>query len=251
MTAHAENRLSEKVAFGDVGDPFDQLDEAFERWRNRLTIDNLALSKRYLDGDLWIGVRFARIWHGVRTDYRAVLQGILTVGGANPNAGLLHHLPQCVHQIALSCGDQRADVQVNNGVSGPYRYEGLVFVQDVEAVDFPEGFVPTWVWLETLDEPEDDGIGNARAIAKPLGFEFGGVFIEGKVRIFPGPSAFNSELRGQEVQSRSQIVDHVANDCAQAVGDRLNRGGSVCLNRLADRISGPSAGFGPLREAVG
>ena len=29
------------------------------------------------------------------------------------------------------------------------------------------------------------------------------------------------------------------------------RGGSVCLNRLADRISGPSAGFRPLREAVG
>ena len=29
------------------------------------------------------------------------------------------------------------------------------------------------------------------------------------------------------------------------------RGGSVCLNRLAQLLSGASAGFTPLREAVG
>jgi len=38
---------------------------------------------------------------------------------------------------------------------------------------------------------------------------------------------------------------------AQSIAAEMDRGGSVCLHRLAGLLSGSSAGFMPLREAAG
>jgi len=54
-----------------------------------------------------------------------------------------------------------------------------------------------------------------------------------------------------EGELRRPVDGDIEVELAFGCADLRQRGGSVCLNRLADRISGPSAGFRPLREAVG
>src|SRR6185503_12535409 len=43
-------------------DPYSQLAELEKRFDNRLTIENLALAKRYLDGELRIGIVCSAKW---------------------------------------------------------------------------------------------------------------------------------------------------------------------------------------------
>ena len=67
------------------------------------------------------------------------------------------------------------------------------------------------------------------------------LFPDGTAQSFFGAKGFVASLdAGTLLRPRLPIA-----------ANRNDRGGSVCLNRLARLLSGASAGFMPLREAVG
>jgi putative addiction module killer protein len=67
-----------------------------------------------------------------------------------------------------------------------------------------------------------------------------------EMRIFYGPG-----YRIYFVQRGLELVFLLCGGDKSTQGGDIVRGGSVCLNRLARLLSGASAGFMPLREAVG
>lgn len=204
------------MSLSDLYDPLDELDVLFERFADRLTFNNLALAKRYANSDLWLGLRLAGLRDGARVEYRAVLQGILPISGPPKNRRFPQKFPHAI--IFLAGWDERGPVDIDGNMSGPYRYDCLVFVEDIKLVESPEGWVPTWVWLESSEKLERPLVGSSGPFREPFGFEFGGVGIKWEIGGLAAGTAFNSQFCREKIESRPQVMDYVPNDCAQFFG---------------------------------
>lgn len=150
MAREAASRASLKnVSVEDVGHAARELDELFQCWADRLTLNNLRFAERYLKGEIHVCIWFEQIEKSYISDkarqFRAIINGTDAVSGREDQAGAL--LPRLEAKEIGSCQD------VHMLVRGPYRHDGLVLIERVELVDDPEGFAPAFVWFEAVDEP--------------------------------------------------------------------------------------------------
>lgn len=216
------SRLGVKdAAFEEVEDVLNELAHLRERWDNRFTVNNLTLAERYLEHKLnivfeWIPAE----WGGKHL--RAVLQRELMIGGpqADRKGG------QALGSIGELLPERSHSIDLNGAMAGAYRYDRLVFVEDVQLVDAPQGFVPTLVRFQVVEK-------RPRLAAGPL-YRFAGA---GFKHVFglperefnvvvtrPGGVAEANDLNRKEVEGRAHIVNGVANDGAPIGRDARSYG---------------------------
>lgn len=101
------------------------------------------------------------------------------------------------------------------GVCGPYRYDRLVFVEDVESVEPPEGFVPTLVRFQTFDNLPRF-VRSALYVFGEAGFKFLFALPDNEIDMVvtcPVGVAMAHDGDHHQVESRTGIMDCVADDC--------------------------------------
>jgi hypothetical protein len=87
----------------------------------------------------------------------------------------------------------------------------IVFVDQVQIVQGPEGVIPSWVWLQRADDIEDIRPGTLHFFLK-LGFKFvrlGGERKVSPLRVF---AAERDKLTSQEVERSPVVVDDITHD---------------------------------------
>jgi hypothetical protein len=200
------------VAFEEVENALDELAHLRERWDNRLTVNNLALAERYIKRELNIVVEWMPVdWGGIHL--RAILQRKLLIGGREID-GLGRRSGESWECVGPEFGWIYSDA--NGAMSRPYRYDRLVFVEDVELVDAPQGFIPTLVRFQIIHK-------SPRLAAGPLyrfaGSGFKHVFglPEGELDMIVAGSlgvAVADDFDRKEVEGGSDVVDRVADNGA-------------------------------------
>lgn len=201
---------SEAAPLEDANDLLGEIDELLESWQNRLTINNLTLAERYLNGELRLVINSNLLSRGSFNDvqWRAVLQGIGSISGSNCERWSYKRfiLPRDWH---TQCYD---DVPVR----GPYRNDRLVLVQSVKFVDHPEKLAPSLVWLQTPKQPVGT-CADALYLSRSVGFKFMDRPANRKAGTASGllPIRHN-ELPCELVERSAQVVNDIADDAAQA-----------------------------------
>ena len=159
----------------DVEDALHELDHLRERWANRITVNNLILSKRYVENKLKLIVLWRSV--GVGKQYRAIIQRESEPGAFHPCVDDLRRSRdrtcslEPFASVGISHKPERLKGDAQTDVSATYRYERLVFVQNVESVEAPESVVPSLVRFQVLDNPSCLGAGPFYVLSKS-GFEF-------------------------------------------------------------------------------
>lgn len=196
----------------NVDDALGEVDELLECWNNRLSVENLALTKRYDEGTLNIAFLWHRPITSFETEYLCtVFQRELDVSGPDEKRGKdnLLVLPRDIHS------NLNSDV----GVCGTNGYEQTMFVQDVHLMDAPEVVYPSLVRLKAFND-FDCGGRSASDFIRTEGFLAGTYweigFINGG---FTGASIRDNESNSQEVQRGPKVMNNVANHPTPAIGN--------------------------------
>lgn len=190
-----------------------KLDKLNERWNNRLTLDNLALAKRYIKGELRVVVDFHAGGCCLK-EYCAVFQRKLPISRSEEDGGKLHVLAEQFRHFGTH-------VDANAPMRRPDRDDHPVFVQNVELVDQPQCLiVPSVVWLEPLD-CVDSVLGRSLYVTRNFGFKFLGCREDGKLRLSYVTGAQGNDLAREKIKCGAKVVDGVADGAAQADGDIL------------------------------
>ncbi len=193
---------------------FDEACELFERIDNGLALHNRRLVERYLNGDLNLLVE-AR-WGTV--DFYVICQGAYEPCAVG-NAPLGPKGPAAAEQAeTLIWPDKEArhcNPDLGKGVRGPYWQDAVVFVEDVERVDFPEVGVPSLVWFQ----PKNESLrffGDARYLFINKGFMTPATVGDGESVAGCGHILVLSHKRAEKlVESSPQVMDSIAERCAQ------------------------------------
>jgi hypothetical protein len=202
----------EDMPFEDLHDALNEVDELLEHWSNRFSIDNLALSKRYGDFNLKVGLVFS-VWIGtepVTKYYIAVFEKVPIGRGLKKK-----------EREFDGRGEHGLKLQSYTGVTGSDRYDDGVLIEDIELVNTPEDVIPSFVRLQPLHNA--NGIaGCSLEVATDFVLKnlFGGSYWE--ISIFERPGACGSIMLGKScseiVERRSEIVDDVPDDTAPVLG---------------------------------
>lgn len=202
--------LAEEFSTHQIESFLSKYTKLIERWDNRLTIDNLALAKRYIKSELRLVLCGSISRDGSDAKYyRAIFQGILPVSGADDDGRELDGLifPRNVHNHA----------QVNADAYGPYRYDRLVFVQDVELVEARNGFVPSMVWLKSLDDA-GSLLAGALYLFQSAGFKRIGGIADGEISVVPASPTGGNNIGCHQIECAAEIMNDIADDCAKTGG---------------------------------
>ena len=195
--------------FENVEHALDKLADLRERWINRLTVKNLSLAKRYLKGELCVVIRWF-IGPGNK-ECRAILKRELPVSRAQRE-----RREGNASKIGERLTELRRHVDCQVTVSGPYRYDSLVFVEDIELVKSPKGFVPTLVWFQVLDNPPRLGAGPLYVSGEGL-FKFLFAFPNDEMDMVEAGSrgvTVSDNFDHEQVKRGPGVVDHITNDGA-------------------------------------
>lgn len=203
--------------FEHVEHALDKLADLRERWNNRLTIKNLSLAERYLKFELVVVACWSGPFLGGFKQYRAVLKREHPVRRPDRegDAG------DILQPFLVRKRFPHVHSKMESLVSGPYRYDRLVFIEDVELVEAPEGFIPTLVWFQVLDELPRLGAGPLYCFAKS-GFKFLPIFPDNELGVVvtdPARVAVPHNGDDEKIESGSGVVDCIANDAAPFGGD--------------------------------
>jgi hypothetical protein len=129
----------------NVDEAFREIDELCERWNNRLAVENLSLSERYLKGKIEFGVILE--WQPdsrINKKYVAVFERKFSVSGrASQHRSHGHRPSGLIRNMVLY-----SEHLVRCG----YRDEQLMFVGDIQTVETPSGIVPSTVRLQSANE---------------------------------------------------------------------------------------------------
>jgi hypothetical protein len=188
----------------EIDDALDEIDQLLECWENRLTIDNLALAKRYAKGEMGMGIE-------VRLEENHTKQFVA-----------FFERKRCSHSMAG--GDARSINSLEIGANGD---DGAVFIDHIEALQAPEGFpAPSTVWLQpsevffstrshALKKRTPLGFGEVTTI--PTYWEVGFVY-----DCLGGMAIGDDKARGKTVQRGSEVVHDIADDAAPLGWNRLD-----------------------------
>lgn len=244
-----------------VKDEFNGFDELRKRWDDRLTVNNLALSKRYLESKLRILWETPYRSQGDSIKLRTIIQGELNICGAQEEGKGI-----CQTYCATErWNGHRAECYADRSVSGPYRNDRLVLIQDVQLMKAPERFIPSLVWFQIVDERDCFG-GSSLYVFREAGFKFCFGVPDNKVdmlKALPSGVAMTHDSGHQEIKGCPGIVNHIADYRSQMLRDAMIdfqlpdslASLRVVLGEDAVRVSGlerfnfcgklPDVGFGP------
>ncbi len=139
-----------------LDESLDKLHKLKQRWNKRLTLDNLALTERYLKGELRVVVhlrsRPAATFGRNSEEWCAVFQRKLPVGGTESYG---HRKVWRDVQFGRQVGhviEGASEVENNARVCHANGHQELVFVHDVELMELPKRVLPSLVRLGLLYE---------------------------------------------------------------------------------------------------
>jgi hypothetical protein len=194
--------LSEKPLFERQQEALNEIAELLDRCRNRMTFDGLNLYERYVGSNLKVVLHIRPLWDG------------------HPMYAFFEVSKNTARHFGGMANRKKA--MTASEITGHW-HNGLVFVGRVECVEGEKKIIPSAVRLQSVDHFA--GIGR-----ETLYFFFRGGFkrlsipAKGKVNIADFCSPIGAgEGHREVVQTRTQIVDRVANDPKDFIGDGLGR----------------------------
>lgn len=189
--------------------------ELADSWKQRLTLNNLALAERYLKGKLEVCLIFLISGGGADAEYGcAILKRIQAIRRFDIDAGKLDW-------FSRPWGD---GLDGEMPVRGPYRNDGIVFIENVEVMDNPKGIAPAFVWLKPLNQAPSPRI-NSIYFFRGLSRKFAPSVENRKtVLALDGVGAAMSAhgIADSEVKGGANVVDDVAEDGAKLRGHLLS-----------------------------
>jgi hypothetical protein len=210
------------VSLENIKDSLDDIAKMEQSWNDRLSFKNLVSAKRNIESKL----KPLLDWHhpievgGYKL--RAILQGIHPVGGAGEEDREV-----CGREILLSYQPVPLTLhegrQVDGVECGPYRYDGLVLIENIEVMKLHQRFIPTWVWFQLVKEFDSLGRGALYVFGK-AGFKFLLGLPNDEVDMLealPLGVAMANDGDRQEIKGRAGVVDRVANDRGPVAGQRF------------------------------
>jgi hypothetical protein len=204
-------RKAEDASCKNVDEALCEIDELLQRWDNRISIENLALAKRYLENKMEAGLVLEAIsgTPPVGLDYIAVFKRKLSVD-SRYNVGRARG-----KVFESGAGDVSGDLKSTMGK--PDGNEKAVFVGDVDLVQTINGLVPSVVRLELADHFYRK-CGRTIDSLDRSALKVGNVTTYWERNVIPTCATIcPDELDGKMVKSAPQIVDTVAQDCGPFV----------------------------------
>lgn len=194
-------------------DPVNKIRKLMEKWKNRLTLDNLRLAERYINGDLHFiahltttdALEFCAVFE--KWDSRCFLNGEL--GGIE--YWRIDPLFRHFSPIPLSACHPDDNVLI----SGSAHEQQLVLVGNVEIVEQPEIVVPSVVRLQSVNETYRS-LAHSLYLSRRIGFVFGSRFRDRETGLLSGNAVIGlNELPRQMVKGTPQIVDNIADNAGE------------------------------------
>lgn len=193
----------------------DFIQQSAKRWHNRLSLDNLRLSERYLEGELQILVLFKVFGVGFE-EYCAILnRRLLSLDALEDGRNLVG---------SVHSSEQAAHVELKACRVGIDHDKHAVLVENVQPVDQPQMLsVPTTIRLERVDRlPELLGGGWHLSLRRGLKFLRGGDVVPA-----PDGEGHPCDVRragvgsiGKVVKAGSDRVDGIAKGERNVAGNR-------------------------------
>ena len=215
--------LPEDVPLEDSHNPFSEINELLKRWNNRLSIDNLRFSQRYIDNLLKIGMVFCRKGGSFHSEeYVAVLERELPVSRVNVERnGIVEFGQRCSRR--KNFGEYRVCIGDHSDTGARRRHDEKqsVFVHDVEIVNTPQGVVSSLVRIEALHERDSLTGGTFQALRDiRLRELLRGAYWE--FCVLGGRSVImQNKSIDEKVQSGVNVMDAISGDGAPFQGEAL------------------------------
>jgi hypothetical protein len=210
LPGHAKHAARE-----NANQAFCEIDELCQRWKDRISVENLALAKRYVEAEMEFGLvlEAGESSAPIGNQFVAIFKRELAIdsGTTYPNgrgqmisAGIDCIVPDS--EIPMGCGN---------------RNQQNVFVGYVNSVQTTDGVIPSRIRLETADEfyrscaraiKSFDGARSKMGLA-PTYWE--------RSAVVGRPAVFADQDVCEKIEGGSKIVDAIANDGAPVDGNSL------------------------------
>jgi hypothetical protein len=207
-----------KCAFLKDGDgALGEICELAERFDNRLTLNNLRLAERYIDGTLnllvearWGAMDFNIVFH--REDPAKLVRSSCVHHQGTPAGARAEHSDRAIRPLKHA-GD--ANFRDNAQGCGGYRYDGVVLVNDIKPMESPSNLVPSVASFKPKDEVL--GLGrNALYFAYRAGFVSFGSLVDRQAPIVSVNLSVRSyEVTDEVVEDSAKIMNGVTDDGAE------------------------------------
>ena len=199
-----------------VDDALAKAREFLKKWDDRLSLDNLRLSERYLKKEITIIMFWDVRGAEQPNDLCAVLQyGQAPVGICTDGSDDLKVKCDAGH-VAL-----HIDGGTRNTLDGTsYDNQEFVFVKNVELVEFPEFHTPGVVRLVKADDYFRSML-HSLYFSRKLGWVFGRSVVDREASLVARRASFGHQLPNQIIERASEGMDGIPGDQGQIKGNRL------------------------------
>ena len=172
------------------------LGKLMKRVEYRLSVERLPLSEGYLKGGLKILADFNISCGGETHEYLAVFYR------ANVHGAYCEHMPFSVPHLKIF------DADIING-----RNKGFMFIGNIEVVNSPEKYIPSFVWLQRADYLDDIFSGSTYMSLFNHTLKSIPVVPKWEVDIFGVTTIQKDKINGEEIKSSAKIMDDIPNYC--------------------------------------
>ncbi len=130
----------------NIDEALRKIDELMECWNNRISIENLAFAKRYLKGEIEVGLVLVTV-----ASPSTVSDKFVAIFKRNFAVCCLRKVPGRRREVIHSRTDQivtNSEMTVSSGDGNQQQ----MFIGDIDTVETIEGIVPSVVRLESFDQ---------------------------------------------------------------------------------------------------
>jgi len=225
--------MDSKQSLKTGDDGINKIRKMMEKWQNRMTLDNLRLCERYLNGDV---VLFIIV----------IPAGELSLGHPSEYCAIF----QNVDSLSRLEGIENGWVDLRDGNSpaptnpvfrqgnvappaGSADHEQTMLVNNVEMMDQPEIVVSSLIRVQSVDHAFRDRA-DSLYLSQKVGFIFGRSVKNRELNPSRDVAVRLNELPNEMVEGAPQIVDSIPDDAGEIIGDS-----PVAINSdLLDFVSG-------------
>ena len=196
-----------------------QVRQLMEKWKNRLTLDNLRLSERYLKGEIAIFIFWDIRGANQPNNFCAVFEYGECPVRLPAERSAKREMESNLRHIGSHI-DRRSSDAADSASSDK---QEMMLVNNVKTVEFPEAPVPTVVRLERIDEAFRSRV-HSLYFSPITGFVFGSSIVDGEVCLIGRHLAIGfNQLPCQVIERTPQIVNSIPGNQSKTVwnGDSL------------------------------
>jgi hypothetical protein len=207
----------------ETGDnPVRKMGELRKRWDDRLSVENLRLSERYVKGEIYVLVCFMVPGDPVK---RCALSWLLDLGRGGKGDRLLGdrlgwQVEQASEHVIHPLG---IDFEPDFVGDHDGRYEQSVLVDNVKLMESPEVVVPSAVWLDEAYRVYR-GLGDALSFSSKAGLVFSKTLADREVDLAQVNAGIgvSGEGVGEKIQGGSEVVGGIADKQTHSAGTGVN-----------------------------